>query len=237
MTMPKIPRMPKMRRRPIRPIRIGLPLSLALLSLTLTACPLDEDPSFDDWCGAELCHWDLVQGNIQKVATWNDHDYGVSLVGPQVTLIQQTDISSVSCLEFKVIADLDPAASVYLEMSFTGDGTNQYRERIPSAAWQPLTFLVAAPTWYDTLAVTISKESDGRAVLARLEVNSGSGCTGTPIPLDNRPAGAWCETAGECTSGTCAPSNVCTQTFAACDDNTPCAGQTGPCVAWPATCQ
>ena len=146
---------------------------LALLTLTIAACPLDEDPSFDDWCGAELCHWHLGQGNIQKVPTWNDHDYGVSLLGPEVTLTQKTDISSVRCLEFKVIANLDPAASVYLEMSFTGDGTNQYRQRIPSATWQPLTFLVSAPTWYDSLAVTISKESDGLAVLARLEVNSG----------------------------------------------------------------
>ena len=213
------------------------PLVLALFTLTISACPLDEDPSFGDWCGDQLCHWQLTQGNIQKVPTWNDHDYGVSLLGSQVTLTQQTDISAVPCLEFKVIADLDPAASVYLEMSFTGDGVNQYRQRLPSAAWQPLTFLVAAPTWYPSLGVTISKESDGRAVLARLEVASGSGCTGAPIPLDNRPAGAFCETDAECTSGTCVSSDVCSQTLAACDANTPCAGNTGPCVPWPSTCQ
>ena len=213
------------------------PVLLALLTLTITACPLDEDPSFDDWCGAELCHWQLGQGNIQKVPTWNDHDYGVSLLGPEVTLTQKTDISSVRCLEFKVIANLDPAASVYLEMSFTGDGTNQYRQRLPSATWQPLTFLVSAPTWYDSLAVTISKESDGLAVLARLEVNSADGCTGAPIPLDGRPSGAWCEDGAECTSGACAPSNVCSQTLASCDADRPCPGQSGPCVAWPPTCQ
>jgi hypothetical protein len=213
------------------------PVLLALLTLTITACPLDEDASFDDWCGAELCHWQLGQGHIQKVPTWNDHDYGVSLLGPEVTLTQKTDISSVRCLEFKVIANLDPAASVYLEMSFTGDGTNQYRQRIPSATWQPLTFLVSAPTWYDSLAVTISKESDGLAVLARLEVNSADGCTGAPIPLDGRPSGAWCEDGAECTSGACAPSDVCSQTLARCDANNPCPGNTGPCVAWPATCQ
>jgi hypothetical protein len=213
------------------------PLMLALFTLTMAACPLDEDPSFDDWCGDQLCYWQLTQGNIQKVPTWNDHDYGASLLGPQVALTQQTDISAVPCLEFKVIADLDPAASVYLEMFFTGDGVNQYQQRLPSAAWQPLTFLVAAPTWYPSLAVTISKQSDGRAVLARLEVASGSGCTGAPIPLDNRPAGAFCETAAQCTSGTCAVSDVCSQTLAACDASTPCAGNSGPCVPWPSTCQ
>jgi len=218
-------------------MKLKTPLVFALFTLTIAACPLDEDPSFDDWCGDQLCHWQLTQGNIQKVPTWNDHDYGVSLLGAQVALTQQTDISAVPCLEFKVIADLDPAASVYLEMSFTGDGINQYRQRLPSAAWQPLTFLVAAPTWYPSLAVTISKESDGRAVLARLEVASGSGCTGAPIPLDNRPAGAFCETADECTSGTCASSNVCSHTLAACDADTPCSGNSGPCVPWPSTCQ
>jgi hypothetical protein len=234
MKTPKTSRTSKTSNKPDKPILLAL---LALLTLTIAGCPLDEDPSFDDWCGAELCHWQTVQGNIQKVPTWNDHDYGVSLLGPQVTLTQKTDISSVACLEFKVIANLDPAASVYLEMSFTGDGTNQYRQRIPSAAWQPLTFLVAAPTWYDSLAVTISKESDGLAVLARLEVSSGEGCTGVPIALDNRPAGAWCEAGAECTSGACAPSSVCSQTLAACDTDTPCTGNTGPCVAWPATCR
>jgi hypothetical protein len=224
-----------MRIRKKTPLRI--PLALALAALAVTACPLDEDPSFDDWCGAALCHWQLVQGNIAKVPTWNDHDFGVSLLGPQVTLTQDTTISSVPCLQFQVIANLDPAASVYLEMSFSGDGVNQYRQRIPSAAWQPLTFLVAAPTWYDSLDVTISKESDGLAVLARLEVDSGSGCTGAPIPLGNRPAGAACETAAECTSGACASSYICSQTFAACGADTPCVGSTGPCVAWSATCQ
>lgn len=214
-----------------------LGLALALLSLTLTACPLEEDPSFDDWCGDHLCHWDLVAGNIRKAPTWNDHDFGVSLVGPEVELTQHTTISSVSCLQFKVIADIDPAATVYLEMDFRDDGSNEYRQRLPSAAWQPLTFLVTAPSWYDKLGITVSKESDGSAVLARLEVGSASGCTDAPIPLDARPAGAWCETGDQCTSGACAPSNVCSQTFLPCDDAAPCAGSTGPCVAWPATCR
>lgn len=186
-----------------------IPLAFALFALVIAGCPLAEDPSFDDWCGDQLCHWQQVAGNIQKVPTWNDHDFGVSLVGPQVILTQTTSISSVPCLEFKVIADIDPAATVYLQMSFTGDGVNQYSQRIPGAAWQPLTLLVSAPTWYDSLAVTIDKESDGRAVLARLEVNSGGGCTGAPIPLDDRPSGASCEAGDQCASGTCAPSNVC----------------------------
>ena len=90
-------------------------------------------------------------------------------------------------------------------------------ERLPSAQWQPLTFLVSAPSWYDAVTLTIRKVSDGHAVLARLELGDGSGCTDAPIVLDNRPAGAWCETADQCASGTCAPSKVCAQTFAACD--------------------
>jgi hypothetical protein len=207
-----------------------------LLCLALGACPLDDDPGFDDWCGDNLCHWTLVDGTIKKAPTWHDRDYGVELEGSHVTLTQRPDITSIACLEFKVIADIDPSAAVFVELDFRADGTTEYRERLPSARWQPLTFLISAPSWYDGLQLTVRKESDGHAVLARLELGDGEGCTDTPIPLDDRPPGAWCETAAQCTSGACAPSKVCSTTFAACDA-TPCADGTGPCVDWPATCR
>jgi hypothetical protein len=211
--------------------------AIVCLALTGAACPLDDDPGFDDWCGDHLCHWNLVEGQIAKAPTWHERDYGVELIGPTVTLAQQPNIDSVPCLEFKVIADIDPAASVYLELNFRADGTTDYRERIPSARWQPLTFLVSAPTWYDAVTLTIRKETDGHAVLARLELGDGDGCTGPPLPLDDRPAGAWCETPEQCASAVCAPSQICSQTFVACDSATPCANGTGPCVDWPATCR
>ena len=87
-----------------------------------------------------------------------------------------------------MIADLDPAASVYVEMSSTATARDGYRRGIPSATWQLLTFLVCAPTWYDSLAITIRKESDGLAVLARLEVESGDGCAGAH-PAGQSPVG------------------------------------------------
>lgn len=215
-----------------------IPSALAALAfLLLAACPLDDDPGFDDWCGEQLCHWTLVDGQIAKAPTWHERDYGVELVGPHVTLSQQPAISSKPCLEFKVIADVDPAAAVYVELDFQADGTVEYRERIPSAQSQLLTFLVSAPTWYDAVALNIRKESDGHAVLARLELGEGQGCTDAPIPLVNRPPGAWCETPDQCASNACAAAKVCTETFARCDDATPCADGTGPCVDWRATCQ
>jgi len=217
-------------------MRSGIALA-ALGCLVLCACPLDDDPGFDDWCGDRLCHWELVDGSVAKAPTWHDRDYGVELVGPHVTLTQRPDITSVACLEFKVIADIDPAAAVYVELDFRADGTTDYREQIPSARWQPLTFLVSAPSWYDALALTVRKESDGHAVLARLELGDGHGCTGAPIPLDDRPPGAWCETPDQCTSGACVPSTVCAKTFAACDTATPCPDGAGPCTDWPATCR
>jgi len=216
--------------------RMGSTLA-AIACLALAACPLDDDPGFDDWCGDRLCRWNLVDGEIRKAPTWHERDYGVELVGPHVTLAQRPDISSVPCLEFKVIADIDPAASVYVDLDFEADGSIEYSERIPSARWQPLTFLVNAPTWYDAVALTIRKESDGHAVLARLELGDGQGCTGAPIPLDNRPPGAWCETAEQCASGACAPSQICAKTLAPCDAATPCAAGAGACVDWPATCR
>jgi hypothetical protein len=208
-----------------------------LLCLALGACPLDDDPGFDDWCGDHLCHWDLIEGSIQKAPTWHERDYGVELLGAPVTLTQRPDITSVRCLEFKVIADIDPAAAVFVELDFRDDGTTEYSEQLPSASWQPLTFQVSAPSWYDALRLTVRKQSDGHAVLARLELGDGQGCTGAPIPLNDRPAGAWCETSDQCASAACAPSKICSATFAPCDATTPCADGAGPCVDWPATCR
>src|SRR5262245_7363608 len=178
----------------------GLGLGL-LVAAAGAACPLDEDPGFDEWCGERLCRWELERGEIRKAPTWHERDHGVELVGADVVLSQATDISSQSCLQFELIADIEPAASVYLEMDFLSDGSVEYRERIPSADWKPLAFLVAAPTWYEGVTLVIRKSSAGRAVLARLEVSSANGCTGDPIALPNRPAGAACEAADQCASG------------------------------------
>jgi len=117
-------------------MRIPL-LLVSLTCLSVTGCPLDDDPGFDDWCGDRLCHWDLADGDIRKAPTWHDRDHGVELVGPHVTLTQRPDIASVACLEFKVIADIDPAAAVYVELDFRGDGTSEVRERIPLRVTMP----------------------------------------------------------------------------------------------------
>lgn len=213
--------------------------ALAGLCVLAAGCPLDEDPGFDDWCQDRLCHWSLAEGDIRKAPTWHERDLGVELVGTDVVLRQVANIDSTACLEFKVIADIDPAAAVYVEMDFLSDGTTEYRERIPSASWRPLTFLVSAPTWYTGVTITIRKQSDGHAVLARLEVSSGEGCTDTHIPLPDRPAGAWCEVKEQCASGlSCEAARICAKTFAACTIDGDCAADaSGPCVTWPPTCR
>jgi hypothetical protein len=221
-----------------RVIRTKSAVALAVLGVLATGCPLDDDPGFDDWCGDRLCRWDVDQGAIRKAPTWHERDLGVELVGSDVVLRQFDAVDSVTCLDFKVIADIDPAASVFVEMDFLSDGTIDYRQRIPSASWKPLSFLVSAPTWYQGVTLTIRKESEGRAVLARLEMSSGTGCTGAPIALANRPAGAWCETAAQCASGlVCEAAKICATTFAACASDGDCAAGTGPCVTWPPTCR
>ena len=130
-----------------------------------------------------------------KAPTWHERDYGVELVGPQRDAGPADPTSARSpAWSSRSSPTSIPPRRVYLELDFRADGTTEYSEQIPSAQWQPLTFLVNAPTWYDAVALTIRKESDGHAVLARLELGDGQGCTGAPIPLDNRPPGAWCET-------------------------------------------
>jgi hypothetical protein len=211
--------------------------TLAILTTLLCGCPLDKDPGFDDWCGDTLCAWQLQQGEIRKAPTWHERDYGVELLGSSVVLAQKSDTSSVACLQFSVIAKIDPAASVYWEMDFLSDGTIDYRERIPSTEWNQLTFLVSAPTWYDGVTFYITKESAGSAVLARLEISDAEGCTAPPIPLGNRPTGAWCESDDECASGACTSgTRVCKNLFTRCASDSDCGSGAGPCVDWPATC-
>ena len=210
---------------------------LALMTTLLSGCPLNDDPGFDDWCGEQLCKWQLQEGEIRKAPTWHERDFGVELLGDNVVLAQKSDTSSISCLQFSVIANIDPAASVYWEMDFLSDGTIDYRERIPSTQWNQLTFLVSAPTWYKGVTFFITKESAGTAVLARLEISQAEGCTAPPLPLVNRPAGAWCERDDECASGVCDGSvRLCKTTFARCSVDSDCTPGAGPCVDWPAVC-
>lgn len=174
--------------------------------------PLVRDSGFDLWCGDVLCDWQVVPGTgtVAKVPTWNDHDFGVDLQGSLVTLTQRLPSTSdqVSCLHFNLLADIADPVNVTLELDFDDDGSIDRTETLPLGQWVPIEFRITAPTYFQSLRVSLSKHGEGHAVLAQIRASSASDCSAPPITTPNRPLGAACESAAECAQGNCLPSSL-----------------------------
>jgi hypothetical protein len=164
-----------------------------------------KDPNFDLWCGETLCNWQVEQGRIARAPTWHERDYGVELIGPAVQLSQRGEFGEdrPGCLSYDLLSDIDGKSQVVLEMDFDADGTVEFTQVLPIGAWQILSYKAPAPTWYRAIKFSIRKHGDGHATLARIRVGADVDCQGPPPSTPNRPAGAPCETAAQCTSGAC----------------------------------
>jgi hypothetical protein len=171
--------------------------------------PLVKDSGFDLWCGDVLCDWQVVPGtgSVAKVPTWNQHDYGVDLQGSLVTLTQLLPSTSdqVSCLHFNLLVDITDPVNVTLDLDFNDDGSVEQRETLSFGSWTPIEFRISAPTYFQSLRVSITKHGDGHAVLAQIRASSASDCTDPPLSTLNRPLGATCESVAECAQGSCLP--------------------------------
>jgi hypothetical protein len=190
------------------------------------------DPSFDLWCGNELCAWQTDMGQIRRASTWNRDDYGVEFVGNPAQISQLVDRPVVGCLKFEMLADIDPTVSLTLKMDFQDDGTIEYNQPVSGVDWSPIKYFISAPTWDEKVRFIIEKSGEGHATLAHIRIADGeSNCTVEPLALNDRPFGANCESNDQCLSSICAPpwtpvggfqpwpSNQC----AACIDNAACA--------------
>lgn len=178
----------------------------ALLAALLAACgtKLISDPSFELWCGQELCAPWESKGKVTRVGTWHANDYAVSL-GNGAEISQRSDEDPVDCIEFELIADVTAEAQVQLELDFMDDGRSEYTEQIAESRWARLRFLVKPPSWYDGLRFRVRKLGKGRAVIAQLSAVSSSECKGEPIELvAERPVGVKCDEDEQCRSGRCA---------------------------------
>ena len=155
------------------------------------------DPGFDVWCGDQLCSWEIERGNVQRVPTWNAGDFGVELVGDDVAIDQLTPVSSSdgTCIEFDLIANIDPAAEVDLNVDVLGDGTIDSTERLPATNWKPLAFQIQIQAPYAGIRFELAKRGGGTAVLANIGakiVSEGCAAGLTPIDPQQRQLGAPC---------------------------------------------
>src|SRR5262245_53080945 len=108
-------------------------VAAALSQLGSTDCGGDaiRDSGFDLWCGESLCAWKVERGGIQRVATWHEGDAGVELLGGDTAIEQLSPFNyqNGTCLQFSLIANVEPNAEVYLNVDVQGDGTNEMAER------------------------------------------------------------------------------------------------------------
>jgi hypothetical protein len=167
------------------------------------------DSGFDLWCGSGLCAWNVERGSIKKVATWNEGDPGVELVGDDVAIDQLAPVDSGdgSCLEFTLVANVDPSADVELNVDVFGDGSVEHTERIPAANWKPLTYDLPIAGVYRGIRFEITKTGAGKAQLANIGAQViQNGCAGlTPIVPAPAPLGGACDQTmpATCASGIC----------------------------------
>ncbi|HEY4186027.1 MAG TPA: hypothetical protein VGP07_13215 [Polyangia bacterium] len=202
--------------RSARSLRLFL-FVLALPLLMAGECeePLVKDSGFDLWCGDMLCAWEVDEGAIAKVPTWNASDHGVALVAAETRISQLLSYSSddVSCLHFSLLANVDAAATVTLELDF-GDhgGTPDVTQTLSTGAWSPIDYHLVTPTYFQSVRVSLRKSGAGQAVLAQIQVAKSSGCTGAPPQGSlGRPAGATCESASQCAGSSCLARQLATE--------------------------
>jgi hypothetical protein len=140
---------------------------------------------------------------VNKVPTWNDHEFGAELATTG-TQISQVSNEGSDCMEFSAVADVDAAALVKIGIDFDLDGTEDYTSPIDETHWHVARTLIHAPLGYGKdLRFVVRKEGDGRAVLAEIRLQRVTTCTGARVLLHGLPVGDACSDDTQCASGIC----------------------------------
>jgi hypothetical protein len=180
--------------------------------------PVLNDPSFDLWCGDELCSWEVEEGVVMQVDTWTAGDHGVGMMSNPTVISQLSRASSddTDCLWFSLMVDSEAGVTVQLEVDFQDDGINEYEHPIPSTDWTEFSYHIRPPTSFDRIRFRIRKTGDGDATLAQImaDRDSASMCESQdPLEYDDLPLGASCTGNTECDSGICQSSTLVSSGF------------------------
>lgn len=166
------------------------------------------DPGFDVWCGDTLCAWTVERGDIARAPTWHDKDSGVALVGDDVAIAQLAPVtnSDGTCIVFSMVADVETAADVALNIDVEGDGSVERSESIPNAHWAPQKFAILIAPPFDGVRFELTKRGGGKAVVAQIDARvDATACDGSAAiaAAGKRPNGARCATSDDCADGFC----------------------------------
>jgi hypothetical protein len=202
-------------------------LAVAVSQMGATNCGQAlRDPSYDLWCGEELCAWKVERGDIKRVPTWHRGDSGVELLGSDAAISQLSPLDSADgqcrdledggractkpddvCIEFSLLANIDDKATVDLNLDILNDGTVEHTQRLPIAQWEPLSYRVVIGQPFAGVRFQLVKSGSGLAQLANIGARLADNCDGLPVidPGVQRPLGAPCGDASDCASGICGP--------------------------------
>lgn len=208
---------------------------------------LVNNPSFDLWCGKELCGWQTDEGAIARAPTWHEADYGVSLVETPTQLsqlLQPPEVVNALCLNVDMIADVDTSARARLALDFNDDGIIDFDQAIPDVRWRSVQFKVKTPVNYTSVRFELRKEGPGKVVVAQLRVTKNyssypDGCDGgEALKLADGSrctVDAVCDS-GACISGRCEPCARASRWLAAWRGSDDLAMQYGPACGEGAGC-
>ena len=155
------------------------------------------DDGFDLWCGTQLCDWQIDKGSIEKVQTWHVGDDGVQFNGDGAEISQLSSVTSHdgACLQFDVLADIDPTVDMELFGDIWGDGNApEYQQRIIGSGFAPLVFSFKINGYYNGIRFYLQKHGDGHATLAQLRATV-IDCTdvGQVVDAGVAPLGGGCD--------------------------------------------
>lgn len=170
--------------------------------------PLIQDPSFDLWCGDQLCSWEVEEGQIAQVATWHAGDHGVGMLSDPTIISQRATGTheDTDCIWFTLMVDSDPGVTVQLEIDFRDDGITEYAHPIATTDWTTYSYHIRPPDWFDTLRFRIRKTGTGNATVAQIMADRADAdlCESQePTTYQDLPLGFHCDGDSECASGTC----------------------------------
>lgn len=180
-------------------------------------------------CTDSQCGWQVEQGEIALVGTWDKADLAVSMLDAP-TAISRTvgDVYlSSTCMAFSYLGDIEEAAQVELRIDFNDDGSEDVVAPLVAAHWERAEVRVRAPRDYRAVRVRLVKSGSGRAALARSTFGSAFGCESLPETV--LADGAECTNDVTCRSGRCVTGRCASCDAGGCSEGQGCRNS-GECL-------